>query len=438
MPSGQPPGRRAFYNGGMMEGSGASRLPSLQRADSAQIRRSAMKRSSFFLRATVVALILALAPAAPAATKYKYKILHTFTGGSDGGLVATAPTLDASGNVYGTTYWGGSERGQDCGDPGCGVIFELSPNKNGDWKENVLLDFEDDTGSAYWYQPLLFNGSGNLFGSTTAIDYKAYIFELTPESGGWQFNSIYEPAGYCLVFDQAGDLYGCMDGIGELSPGQNGWTYTNITQETTAYSPLSWDTKGSLYGTNVGGGKGDCNPPGCGYAWQLTPNGDGTWTYQVIFYFGLWKNDGVLPSSGLVLDAAGNAYGVTFSGGEHNCGIVYELDPPPPGADSYWGEKVLYNFPSGGGCAPFFNLAIDASGSLYGVALGGDPHCGCGVVFKLAPQKSGKRKYSTLHIFRGPDGAGPNGVIVDGKGNIFGTAGGGGKYNMGVAFELSP
>jgi hypothetical protein len=397
-----------------------------------------MKRTGFLPIVAAVALILAVAPAALAATRYKYKILHTFTGGSDGGLVAAPPTLDASGNVYGTTYWGGTGYGQECGyESGCGVIFKLSPNKNGGWKENVLLDLEDDTGGAYDFQPLLFDGSGNLFGSTTAIDYKAYIFELTPGSGGWQFNPIYEPAGYCLVFDQSGDLYGCMDGIFELSPGQNGWTYTNISEETTAYSPLSWDAKGNLYGTNQLGGHGHCSG-GCGYAWQLTPRGDGTWTYHVIFYFGLWKNDGVGTSSGLVLDAAGNAYGVTGSGGDYNCGIVYELEPPPPDAGGYWREKVLYDFGSRGDCAPFFNLAIDGAGSLYGVALGGDPTCGCGVIFKLAPQKGGKWKYSLLHTFHGPDGGNPNGVVLDGKGNIFGTASGGGKYDMGVAFEISP
>ena len=73
------------------------------------------------------------------------------------------------------------------------------------------------------------------------------------------------------------------------------------------------------------------------------------------------------------------------------------------------------------------------------MAQGGDKKCGpCGVIFKLAPQKSGKWKYSVLHTFHGPEGANPYGVILDNKGNIFGTTEDGGKYNMGVAFEITP
>jgi hypothetical protein len=395
-----------------------------------------MKATDFLKRAMVAALALAIAPAAPAAIKYRYKILHAFTGGSDGGWPATTPTLDASGNVYGTTYWGGTERGQDCGYPGCGVIFELSPNKVGHWSESVLFDFVESTGGAYDLQPLIFDGSGNLFGSTyrLAPDGPAFLFELTQGSGGWQFNPIYEPAGYCLVFDQAGDLYGCMDGIGEFSRGQNGWTYTNITQETTAYSPLSLDIKGNLYGTDLYGGNHGCGGIGCGTAFELTPNGDGTWDYHVIHVFGSRKNDGTLPNAGLVLDEAGNAYGATYAGGTYNCGIAYKLER----SGSAWKEKVLYDFGSHDDCGPIFTLARDAAGNLYGMAQDGDPKVQCGVIFQLAPQKSGTWKYSALHIFENTDGCGPNGVILDSKGNIFGTTGGGGKYNMGVVFEITP
>jgi hypothetical protein len=73
------------------------------------------------------------------------------------------------------------------------------------------------------------------------------------------------------------------------------------------------------------------------------------------------------------------------------------------------------------------------------MAQGGDENCGpCGVIFKLAPQKGGKWKYSLVHTFHGGDGAGPYGVVLDDKGNIFGTTADGGGYNYGVAFEITP
>jgi hypothetical protein len=157
----------------------------------------------------------------------------------------------------------------------------------------------------------------------------------------------------------------------------------------------------------------------------------------VLHRFGAFKYDGQLPVAGLVLDAAGNAYGGTWSGGTYNCGIAFKLEP----SGSRWKEKVLYNF--GGrwsrGCAPLYTLALDAAGDLYGSNLGGDKKCGpCGVIFKLSPQKSGKWKYSVLHTFHGTEGADPYGVILDDKGNIFGATEDGGKYNMGVVFEITP
>jgi len=393
-----------------------------------------MKRKSFLLRAMAVALVLVVTPGAAAATQYRYKILHTFTGGKDGGLVASGFTLDGSGNPYGMTFWGGA--GTPCGyQSGCGVIFELSPKANGHWTEKVLLDFTDDTGSGGYSTNLLFNSSGGLFGSTDAIDYHAYIFELTPGNGEWGFNPIYGPGG-CLVPDHAGDLFGCIPpgGIGELSPGSNGWTYTDLSDQTTAASPLVWDAKGNLYGN------GDDNQY-CdlyGTAFQLTPNGDGTWAYHLMHCFGSLKGDGLGPS-GLLLDAAGNAYGGTVAGGPINCGTVYELSPTGGG---HWKETTLFGFPlgtKGNPCSPLYTLALDGAGNLYGMAQGGDPKCGpCGLIFKLAPQKSGKWKYTLLHTFHGPEGADPYGVILDSKGNIFGTTYDGGKYGYGVVFEITP
>lgn len=327
------------------------------------------------------------------------------------------------------------------------MLFELSPGANDRWEESALFNFAKTTGGAS-PQPLLPDGHGNLFGATDALEpgSPAHIFELTPGSGGWEFTPIYAPSGDCLVFDQTGNLYGCIGegnydhgAIAELSPGSNGWTYTDLydfckfgcPDGIQPESPLSWDQQGNLYGTTLQGGNG------YGVAFRMTPNGDGTWTYHVLHRFGSFQNDGTLPNAGLVLDDAGNAYGATVAGGTYNCGIVFKLEP----SGGHWKERVLYDF--GGswsrGCAPRFTLALDPAGNLYGSNQGGDPNCGpCGVIFKLAPQKSGKWKYSAVHTLHGDDGAGPYGVILDSEGNIFGTTGAGGKYSWGVAFEITP
>ncbi len=403
-----------------------------------------MKRVTFLPTALAVALALAFVPAAWAATTYKYKILHTFTGDKDGGLVASNLLPDKRGNLYGATYWGGT--GTGCGDYGCGVAFRLAAQNGGRPSETVLFNFDG------WYKTgmpdgdLALDGSSDLYGNTSL----GTIFELSPGNGHWNFNAIYFDGGGCLVFDQAGNLYGCIGqgtygggAVGELSPGSNGWAYTDLYDfcpppkfcggsGDEPKSPLSWDAHSNLYGTTLYGGNG------YGVAFQLAHNGDGTWTYHVLHRFLAFKTDGAYPYAGLTLDASGTAYGLTQGGGKYGTGTFYKLTPTKSGL---WKETILYQFPNcANGCVPSFTLVSDKAGNLYSSGAGG-PDCGgisCGTVFKFVPQKNGTWKYSVVHKFTGTDGAFPYGVVLDGKGNIFGTTMNGGKYNMGVAFEITP
>jgi hypothetical protein len=414
-----------------------------------------MKRARYLPTALGFALALLLTPAGWAGPQYR--ILHTFTGGNDGGLIDSGFAVDADGNPYGMTSQGGS--GTPCGySTGCGVIFKLSPGANGRWRETVLLNFTDNTGSGGNDTNLLFDSADNLFGSTVGIDYKEYIFELTPAPGQWNFNPIYNTGGYCLVFDAAGNLYGCIGqgkygggAFGELSPGSDGWIYTDLYsfcpppqycsagQEPQA--PLTWDAHGNLCGTMLLGGNGPPLCPGsggCGVAFQLAHNPNGTWTYNVLWRFAATKTDGYYPYAGLTVDAAGAAYGATVYGGKYDNGTFYKLTPTKSGP---WKETILYQFPNcDDGCGPSFTLVADKAGNLYGSAGGGSTACGygCGVIFELSPQKNGAWKYTVLHKFTGADGAFPYGVVLDGKGNLFGATEQGGKYNMGVVFELTP
>jgi uncharacterized repeat protein (TIGR03803 family) len=155
--------------------------------------------------------------------------------------------------------------------------------------------------------------------------------------------------------------------------------------------------------------------------------------------------------SGVVMDKAGNLYGVLSKGGPSGtscsgdgCGLIYELSPNPNGG---WDETVLYNFKGlHDGGSPVGNLTIDSKGDLYGVTeQGGNPVCssvlgaGCGVVFRLVHSKSGW-KHSVIHEF-GDDGSYPNaGVVFDQAGNLYGTTQFGGDFfcGCGIVYQLKP
>jgi uncharacterized repeat protein (TIGR03803 family) len=154
------------------------------------------------------------------------------------------------------------------------------------------------------------------------------------------------------------------------------------------------------------------------------------------------------PDAGVVIDSAGNLFGVTEEGGQtggecysYGCGVVYELSPDGAGG---WIETVIYTFTGGAdGHFPDANLMLDAAGNLYGTAAQGgntsvsgcSPY-GCGVVFELSPS-SGEWTETVLHAFRGSDGSGPNNLIRDAAGNFYGTTGAGGTYNKGTVFKLT-
>jgi len=143
-------------------------------------------------------------------------------------------------------------------------------------------------------------------------------------------------------------------------------------------------------------------------------------------------SDGAAPRSGLVADSAGNLYGTTAGGGiwhgQPAAGVVFKLDQNGV-------ETVLATFSGGGAAGPFGTLARDSSGHLYGTTSESDINGG-GIVFEVfAP---GGR--TALHIFgkgQMEDGEHPYaGVILDGKGTLYGTTTAGGASSLGVVFKL--
>ena len=237
-------------------------------------------------------------------------------------------------------------------------------------------------------------------------------------------------------------------------------TFTGATTTgTTPTAGLVADAAGNLYGVTPYGGKQGhyCpNSSGCGFVYELSPNGSGGYTQTVLFNFDEGP-DGGFPRSNLILDAAGNLYGVTDLGGYRNkvcnsgsgCGVVYKLSPGSGG----WTQTVLYTFLNAGdGNSPYGPLAFDAAGNLYGTTeFGGSSSCvatlgnPCGLVFELTPTTSGSWTESVLHNFTGGnDGANPYaGVVLDAAGNVYGSASGGNPalckvaFSCGVVFKLS-
>jgi uncharacterized repeat protein (TIGR03803 family) len=287
------------------------------------------------------------------------KVLYSFGATSTDASQPKRGSLifDASGNLYGTTRFGGPNSVTNGGGLSTGgTVFELSPAAGGEWTEQVLYSFgATSTDGANPVDGLLFDTNGNLYGTTLYGGTYNYgtVFELSPAAGGsWTEKILHS-------FN--------LNGIDGTLP----------------YASLIQDAAGNLYGTATGGGVNDYSG-GLGAVFELTPAAGGEWTEQVLHSFNAIVTDGDYPYGRLVLDGAGNLYG-TCSSRLFGYGNIFELTPAAGGT---WTETVLYNF--GGnpdGQAPLSGLIFDAAGYVYGTTSTGGPNgLGlAGVVFKFGP-----------------------------------------------------
>jgi len=196
------------------------------------------------------------------------------------------------------------------------------------------------------------------------------------------------------------------------------------------FAGLIANESGTLYGTTYAGGDSGCSNDGqgCGTVFQLAS--DGTETVLHAFTGG---NDGAYPHSGsLIIDKTGNLYGTTINGGggsecADGCGTVFEVAPNGI-------ETVLYAFTGANGAFPGCDLLMDKKGNLYGTTSYGGTH-GRGTVFKIAPDLS----ETVLHSFKGGRGGAfpESGLIADGAHNLYGTTfAGGGYHSSGTIFSV--
>ncbi len=287
-------------------------------------------------------LVFRLSPPAAGKTAWTEKVLFSFNG-TDGAQPLAGLIMDGGGIIYGTTEAGG---------PTSGVVFKLSPPVSGQtvWTETVLQSFGGLPGSNP-SAGLIADGAGNLYGTTYvggSINNDGAVFKLSPPTAGgtaWVEKVLYHfsgtdgalpPAG--LIADAAGNLFGTTSGGGlgndgvvfELSPptaGETAWSesvllYFEGTNGAQPRAGLIMDGAGDLYGTTQAGGAN-----GYGEVFELKPPaaGKAAWTEKVLHSFNGAK--GANPYAGLIADGAGNLYGTTESGGALEGGLVFKITP---------------------------------------------------------------------------------------------------------------
>jgi uncharacterized repeat protein (TIGR03803 family) len=329
---------------------------------------------------------------------------------------------DGSGNIYGTTRAGGVNDD--------GTVFEVA---QGSGTITTLASFVYNGLNPHG--GLAMDGSGNLYGTASGGGAFAdgTVFEVAKGSGtitalaSFNGSNGANPYGD-LIMDKSGNLYGTAESGGASGDG----TVFELAKGTSTITPLAsfnggnganpyggllTDSSGNLYGTtSAGGAFGD------GTVFEVV-KGSGTITALASFN----GTDGSQPLDSLVMDSSGNLYGTAETGDASGNGTVFEL------AKGSGTITALASFNGTNGAKPVGALIMDSSDNLYGTSSVGGAS-GDSTVFELA---KGSGTITTLVSFDGANGANPNaGLVMDSTGSLFGTTVGGGLSGWGTIFEV--
>jgi uncharacterized repeat protein (TIGR03803 family) len=388
------------------------------------------------------AVVLALGVAATSSARAQtFTVLYNFQGSPDGAFPQAGLVRDATGSLYGTTLVGGDS---SCNAPyGCGVVFKVDSSG----AETVLHSFTGGSDGGYPQADLVRDAAGNLYGTTEEggtsdagtvfrVDTSGTETVLHSFAGGTT-DGCYPFGG--LTQDKAGNLYGTTNACGSsgygsvfrVSKGGKETVLHSFAGTDGAYplrTGLLMDAKGNFHGVASGGGVLSCgNGYGCGVVYKLSKSGKLTLLYR----FAGGTTDGCYPTGTPATDKKGDLYGTGSQCGSSNVGIVWKLSKKHI-------ETVLHNFAGGAsdGAYPEAGVIMDAKGDLYGDTSGGD-ESGSGTVYELSTGGA----LTLLHSFAASDGGDPIcGLIRDPKGNLYGTAGAGGSGNGvgGTVWKLTP
>jgi uncharacterized repeat protein (TIGR03803 family) len=349
-------------------------------------------------------------------------VLHSFTGGADGGYSYAGLVQDWAGSLYGTASIGGSG--------GAGVVFKIDQRG----RETVLFNFTGGADGGYPYGPLIQDFAGNLYGAASGGGPAGVglIFKLDPhghETVLYNFTGGADGAyPNAVIQDLLGNLYGTTSGGGGAAGAGVVFKLDRRGRETTLYSftggsdggypyaVVVEDWAGNLYGTASSGGATNQ-----GVVFKVDQRGN-----ETVLHSFAGGADGAYPYGSLIIDFAGNLYGDASYAGTANAGVVFKVD-------QRGNETVTYTFPGTDGSNPVGGVIQDASGNFYGTTAGGGP-VNQGVIFKV--DTAGHE--TLLYTFTGgADGGDPNaGLVQDSSGNFYGTAVAGGAAGTGVVFKL--
>ncbi|MGA2903409.1 MAG: choice-of-anchor tandem repeat GloVer-containing protein, partial [Candidatus Korobacteraceae bacterium] len=289
-----------------------------------------------------------------AAQAQTFQVIHTFSGGGDGGFPNAGLTPDGAGNFYGTTTGGGPHE--------AGVVFSLSHLGSG-WVLSPLHSFTGGQNDGREpYSRAVIGPDGALYGNTSAGGPSdgGTIYRLTP------------PTSICrstLCSWTETVLHNFPDPLG--------------TDGFYPYGDLAFDQVGNIYGTaSVGGSENPygCYGEGCGVVYQMVRS-QGSWTENIVHEF-TGGSDGGVPYSGVLLDPAGNIDGTACEGGSHGYGLALRISA------SGWVESAIYNFQGyQDGMCPL-GIILDQSGNLCGTSGNSGPY-GDGAVYELSPENGG-------------------------------------------------
>jgi hypothetical protein len=434
------------------------------------------RKASFGCRVAILSLLPLIVCVRSFALAPVEKVVYDFFRSPDGAFPNAGLVADASGDLYGTTGWGGT--GSACQN-NCGTVFELIPPAiaGGAWTETVLYSFKGGANDgASPLGALILDHHGNLYGTTNVggPDNVGSVFELSPPStsaGAWTETVLLffsqtggaNPFGK-LVMDAAGNLYGTTQKGGAIKnehwgtvfelippPVAGGAWVERLLYNFGAYvgdgvnpGPDLLLRGGVLYGTTTGGGTGTLFG-GLGTVFQLVRK-PGLWTETILHDF-IGGADGCGPMGGLIADSAGNLFGTSFTNGGctySSGGLIYELSPPAMAGDP-WQETILYNFlGKSDGFHPTAALWRDNLNDLFGTTNASAGASGGGAVFKLKPPAvaGGVWTLVPLHDFPSPmgDGLNPNCTLILVHGVFYGTAqrGGSKSKGAGMVFSVNP
>lgn len=267
---------------------------------------------------------------APSQNGWRETVVHTFGNGTDGAQPIGGVVFDSSGNFYGTTSLGGAY--------GNGTVFQVS----GSGVESEIYSFTGGNDGTNPPAGVTVDAHGNLYGTTSlgGINGDGVIYELSPSGSSWTQTVLYSfqglndganPVGG-VILDTAGNLYGTtFDGgvngggtVYRLSPSGGTWKMTILYSFTGGYggpyNKLTFDSKGNIYGATNGEGA-----HGFGSVFKLTPAA-GSWTLTDLYDFNN-GTDGGSPYGSVAVDSHGNVFGTAATGGSKNQGVVFEITP---------------------------------------------------------------------------------------------------------------